>query len=146
MPSLLWRCWLGDRKGIRPVKNEWWGVGVVVCLERGADLHTAQLMPLPLTVSCSSKIQISFTFLVPAYPGYPGKEAVKWLLLLLLSFRINDRILSACIFYILWQIYFYWWHGGLMVWPLGDLCLFRFQVTTWGKLFICVPLSSCSII
>jgi len=40
----------------------------------------AQLMPLPLTVSCSSKIQIGFTFLVPAYPGYPGKEAVKWLL------------------------------------------------------------------
>ena len=83
MPSVLWRCWLGDRKGIRPVKNEWWGVGVVVCLERGADLHMAQLMPLPLTVSCFGKIQIGFTFLVPAYPGYPGKEAVKWLLLLL---------------------------------------------------------------
>ena len=54
---------------------------MVVCLERGADLHMAQLMPLPLTVSCSSKIQIGFTFLVPANPGYPGKEAVKWLLL-----------------------------------------------------------------
>jgi len=40
-------------------------------------------MPLPLTVSRSSKIQIGFTFLVPAYPGCPGKEAVKWLLLLL---------------------------------------------------------------
>jgi len=40
----------------------------------------AQLMPLPLTVSCSNKIQIGFTFLVPAYPGCPGKEAVKWLL------------------------------------------------------------------
>ena len=52
---------------------------MVICLERGADLHMAQLMPLPLTVSCSSKIQIGFTFLVPAYPGYPGKEAVKWL-------------------------------------------------------------------
>jgi len=39
----------------------------------------AQLMPLPLTVSCSSKIQIGFTFLVPAYPACPGKEAVKWL-------------------------------------------------------------------
>ena len=54
---------------------------MVICLERGADLHMAQLMPLPLTVSCSSKIQISFTFLVPAHPGSPGKEAVKWLLL-----------------------------------------------------------------
>ena len=55
---------------------------MVICLERGADLHMAQLMPLPLTVSCSSKIQIGFTFLVPAYP-----EAVKWLLLLLLLYR-----------------------------------------------------------
>jgi len=40
-------------------------------------LHMAQLMPLPLTVSCSSKIQIGFTFLVPAYLGSPGKRAVK---------------------------------------------------------------------
>ena len=53
---------------------------MVICLERGADMHMAQLMPLPLTVSSSSKIQIGFTFLVPAYPGCPGKEAIKWLL------------------------------------------------------------------
>ena len=46
-------------------------------LERGADLHTAQLMPMPLTVSCISKIQIGFTFLVPAHPGSPGKRANK---------------------------------------------------------------------
>jgi len=50
---------------------------VVICLEPGADLHMAQLMPLPLTVSCFSKIQIGFTFLVPVYPGCHGKEAVK---------------------------------------------------------------------
>ena len=50
---------------MRPVKTEWWGAGVVICLQRGADLHIAQLMPLPLTVSCFSKIQIAFTFLVP---------------------------------------------------------------------------------
>ena len=37
----------------------------------------AKLMPLPLTVSCSSKIQIGFTFLVPVHPGSPGKRAVK---------------------------------------------------------------------
>jgi len=43
-------------------KTEWWGAGVVVCLERGADLHMAQLMPLPLTVSCFSKIQIGLPF------------------------------------------------------------------------------------
>jgi len=50
---------------------------VVIRLERGADLHMAQLMPLPLTVSCFSKIQIGFTYLVPAHPGSPGKRAVK---------------------------------------------------------------------
>jgi len=50
---------------------------VVICLERGADLHMAQLMPLLLTVSCFCKIQIGFTFLVPAYPGSPGKRAAK---------------------------------------------------------------------
>jgi len=44
---------------------------MVICLERGADLHMAQLMPLPLTV------QIGFTFLVLAHPGSPGKRAIK---------------------------------------------------------------------
>ena len=42
---------------------------MVFCLE---------LMPLPLTVFCFSKIQIGFTFLVPAHPGSPGQRAVKW--------------------------------------------------------------------
>ena len=50
---------------------------MVICLERGADLHMAKLVPLPLTVSCSSKIQIGFTFLVPAHLGSPGQRAVK---------------------------------------------------------------------
>ena len=50
---------------------------MVICLERGADLHMFQLMPLPLTVSCFSKIQIGFAFLVPAHLGSPGKRAVK---------------------------------------------------------------------
>ena len=54
-------------------KTENWGAGMVICLERGADLHIAQLMPLPLTVSCFSKIQTGFTFLVPAHLGSPGK-------------------------------------------------------------------------
>jgi len=58
-------------------KPERWAAGVVICLERGADLHTAQLMPLTLTVSCFSN-HIGFTFLVPAYPGSHGKRAVKW--------------------------------------------------------------------
>ena len=50
---------------------------MVVCLEQDADLHMAQLMPLPLTDSCFSKTQIGFTFLVPAHLGSPGKRAVK---------------------------------------------------------------------
>jgi len=50
-------------------KTEWWRAGVVICLEQGADLHMAQQMPLPLTVSCFTKIQIGFTFLVPAHLG-----------------------------------------------------------------------------
>jgi len=50
---------------------------MVVCLERRADLHMAQLMPLPLTVSCFTEIQIGFTFLVPAHLCSPGKRAVK---------------------------------------------------------------------
>jgi len=58
-------------------KLEWWGAGMVICLEHSADLHTAQLMPLPLTISCFSKIQIGFTFLVLAHPGSPGQRAVK---------------------------------------------------------------------
>ena len=50
---------------------------MVICLERGADLHMAQLMPTPLTASCFSKILIGFAFLVPAHPGGPGQRAVK---------------------------------------------------------------------
>ena len=70
---------LVGRQEVHPAckKTEWWCAGVVICPERGADLHMAQLMPLPLTVSCSSKIQIGFTFLVPAYLGSPGHKAVK---------------------------------------------------------------------
>jgi len=59
-------------------KTERWGAGVVISLEQGADLHMAQRISLPLTVSCFSKIQIGFTFLVLAHPGSPGQRAVKW--------------------------------------------------------------------
>jgi len=50
-------------------KTERWGAGVVICLQRGADLHMAQLMPLPLTVSCFSKIQIGFYLSGTGSPG-----------------------------------------------------------------------------
>ena len=58
---------------------------MVVRLEHSADLHIAQLMPLPLTVSCFSKIQIGFTFLVPAHPGSPGQRAVKRVCVLMVT-------------------------------------------------------------
>jgi len=69
VPSVLWCCWFGGRKGIQPVKTEWWGAGVVICLRQGADLHMAQLMSLPLTVSCFSIIQIGSGTGHPTNPG-----------------------------------------------------------------------------
>ena len=68
---------VGRQEGHPACKNLSDGVLAWICLERGADLHMAQLMPLPPTVSCFSKIQIGFTILVPAHPGSPGKRAVK---------------------------------------------------------------------
>jgi len=84
-------------------KTEWWGAGVVVCLEQGAGLHMVQLMPLPLTVSCFSKIQIGFTFLVPVHPGCPGKRAVKrvcvlWCMFCLSPFEVFHCFFEPCLF------------------------------------------------
>jgi len=61
---------------------------MVICLERDADLHTAQLMPLLLTISCFSKIQIGFTSLVPAHSvsTFPG--------------RLNLAVVFLCLFYV----------------------------------------------
>ena len=61
---------------------------MIICLELGADLHMAQLMPLPLPISCFTKIQIGFAFLVPADPGSPGKRAVKWVCVCVFSSSI----------------------------------------------------------
>jgi len=68
---------VGRQEGHPACKNRVVGCWRGYLLERGADLHMAQLMPLPLTVSCFSKVQIGFTFLVPAHPGGPGQRAVK---------------------------------------------------------------------
>jgi len=62
---------------------------MVISLERGAHLHMAQLMPLPLTVSCFSKIQIGFTFLVLAHPGNPRQRAVKRLCVCFTFLRVK---------------------------------------------------------
>jgi len=53
--------WVVGRASSLP-KTEWWGAGMVICLGRGADLHMAQLIPLPLTISCSSKSRLVLPF------------------------------------------------------------------------------------
>jgi len=63
---------VGRQEGHPACKKMSGGALVWLSVERGADVHMAQLMPLPLTVSCVSKIQIGFTFLVPTHPGSPG--------------------------------------------------------------------------
>ena len=62
VPSVLWHCWLGVRKSIRPVKIEWWGVGMVICL-----LYMVQLMPLHPKIlsslaSFKSRLVLSFLY------------------------------------------------------------------------------------
>ena len=68
---------------------------MVICVERGADLHMAQLMPLPLTISCSSKIQIGFTFLVLAHLGSPGQRAVKWVCVRVCTYSLKIAFLFS---------------------------------------------------
>ena len=69
---------------------------MVICLERDANLHVAQLVILQLTVSCFSKMQIGFTFLVPAHLGSPGQRVVKRVLLLLLFYFLSCSLLFFC--------------------------------------------------
>ena len=71
---MLWRCWFGGRKGVQRVKKPSGGVLAWLCICSEMQTPLVQLMSLPLTVSCFSKIQIDFTFLVPSYPG---QRAVK---------------------------------------------------------------------
>jgi len=74
MLSVLLQCWLGGRKGIWPVKNWMVGCWHGYLTGEGADLHMVQKIPLPLTVSCFSKIQIGFNFLVSAHPDNPRQS------------------------------------------------------------------------
>jgi len=54
--------WLGSRKGIPPVKKLSGGCWHSCLSARGVDLHMAQLIPLPLTVSCFSEILMVLPF------------------------------------------------------------------------------------
>ena len=113
---------------------------MVICLERCAafrgcqnpinglcDLHMAQLMPLPLTVSCFSKIQIGFTSLLPAHPGSPGQRAVK-------------RLCVSCLLFEL----FGWLVGWLVVvwlvgcWLVGYLVVLLVACFLIGWLIVCL--------
>jgi len=69
---------VGRQEGHPACKKLSSGVLAWLSVWSAVQMHMAQLMPLPLTVSCFSEIQIGFTFLVLAHPGSPGKRAVKW--------------------------------------------------------------------
>jgi len=49
----------------------------VICLGRGADLHMAQLTPLPLTISCSSKSRLVLPFWYRLTRIVPDKGPLK---------------------------------------------------------------------
>ena len=95
---------------------------MVICLERCADLHMAQLMPLPLTVSCFSKIHIGFTFLVPAHLGSPGERVVKRVCVCVVCFfqcltslypSFYLYTVYACIVYCISCSFVLYWHTVL---------------------------------
>ena len=88
---MLWRCWFGGRKGIRPVKK--WVVRCWHGYLSGARcrLAYAQLMPLLLTVSCFSKFQMGFTFLLLAHLGSPRQRAVKWVCVCVCCLYVSVR-------------------------------------------------------
>ena len=90
---LVWR-----QEGMWPVKNRVVGYwhGYLICLQRGADLHMAQLMPLPLTVSCFSKIQIGFTFMFPAHQGSPRQRDIKRVCVCVVDFNKGMRAVKLC--------------------------------------------------
>ena len=85
-------------------KTEWWGAGMVICLERGADLHMAQLMQLPLTVSCFSKIEVGFTFLVLAHLGSPGQRAVKRYVCACVRACMHARLVLLLWYWLTWVV------------------------------------------
>ena len=88
MPSVLCHAFsaltllVGQQEGHPACKNL--SGGVLAWLSVWSEVQTCMslMMPLPLTVSCSSKIQIGFTFLVPAHLDSPGQRAIKWMYVL----------------------------------------------------------------
>ena len=91
LSSVLWHCWMGLRKSILPVRklsdevlawlSVWREVQVICMWSSWCHCH-------PI-ISCFVKMQIGLTFLVPAYRGCPGKEAVK---------RVSLTLKNSCVF------------------------------------------------
>ena len=116
---------------------------MVFCLEQGADLHMAKLMPLPLTVSCFNKIQIGFSFLVPAHPGCPGQRAVKRLCMCQYISRSTTRIVPS-LWALVWAYRFTaiictssWWLEGLVIQ----------SIVSWGLVsrMRCMNIVACTV-
>ena len=96
-PSVHWRCWLGGRKCIRPVKN--WVVGcagMVICLELGADLHMPQRMPLPLTVLASVKSILVLPFWYWLTWVVPEKGSLNVCVCVCVDFNERHIVLFSC--------------------------------------------------
>jgi len=98
LPSVLWHCWLGGRKSIWPVK--YWVMrcchGYLSAMKcKWFAYGPADATAPPPTISCFSKIQNGSAFLLLAYPGCPGQEAVK----LIYEYKCSEwhRIVSSSI-------------------------------------------------
>ena len=91
LPSVLWHCWLGVRKSIRPIKIEWWGAGVVSIRSEVQMLCIWSSWCHPI-ISCFIKIQNGLTFLVPAYRGCPGKETIELVSVYCINFDRQNTV------------------------------------------------------
>ena len=95
------------------------------CLQRGADLHMAQLMPLLLNVSCFSKIQVGFTFLILAHPGSPRQRAVEWVCVCVVSAVMTQEVSEnsfTC------KVHMNMHMAQMMPLPLTISCLSKIQI------------------
>ena len=143
---------VGRREGHLACKKLSGGVLVWLCLQLGADLHTAQLMPLPLTVSCFGKILIGFTFLVPAHLSSPRQRAVKrtcvCVTIIIGSFAVTTQIqffptrrtciqcLSARASVLNQMNQLRCYFGGIFMWAEGTLYHIRVQIPKGGGIFV----------
>ena len=102
---------------------------MVICLEQGADLHMGQLMPLSLTVSWFSKIQIGFTFLVLAHPGSPGQRAVKC---------VCKCVCVYCAHYKFYLYVFLYVHAACRLWPVNNFWTWSFTEDILWQSTLCI--------